>query len=183
MIQTGKRNLEDFIKVYDDIFSQKECKELIDAFKKGEQEFIAEDKRPQFYQVTLDEMKSREIVAKLTDSINQYADDIPVLDYMFPAKYSYEMVRVQRYRHDHDDQFADHVDVVNHESAKRFLSFILHLNDVEEGGETYFIGIDKSIVPKRGRLLIFPPMWMFPHCGNETISNTKYILSTYLHYV
>lgn len=183
MIKTGKRTLEDFIKVYDNVFSQQECKELIDAFKEGEQEFIAEDKCPQFYQVTLDEMTSREVVAKLTDKINQYADSIPVLDYMFPAKYSYEMVRIKRYRHDHDDQFADHVDVNDHESAKRFLSFILYLNDVEEGGETYFTGIGKCVVPKRGRLLIFPPLWMFPHCGNETISNTKYILSTYLHYV
>jgi len=54
---------------------------------------------------------------------------------------------------------------------------------VEEGGETYFTGIGKCIVPKRGRLLIFPPLWMFPHSGEEVISNTKYILSTYLHYV
>ena len=183
MIQSGNLTLQSYIKVYDDVFSPKECKELIGAFKEGEQEFISEDKRPQFYQVTLDEMKSREIVAKLTDKINEYADSIPVLDYMFPAKYSYEMVRIKRYRHDHDDQFKDHVDVNDCESAKRFLSFILYLNDVEEGGETYFTGIGKYVVPKRGRLLIFPPLWMFPHRGNKTISNTKYILSTYLHYV
>ena len=31
-----------------------------------------------------------------------------------------------------------------------------------------------------GRLLMFPPYWMFQHVGNAPVSNDKYILSTYL---
>jgi hypothetical protein len=55
-----------------------------------------------------------------------------------------------------------------------------YLNDVEEGGETVFEGF--IIKPKIGSMLVFPPLWLFPHRGNPPISNTKYILSTYLHY-
>ena len=39
-----------------------------------------------------------------------------------------------------------------------------------------------KIDPKKGRLVMFPPMWMFPHNGKPPISGPKYILSTYLHY-
>jgi hypothetical protein len=59
-----------------------------------------------------------------------------------------------------------------------------YLNDVEEGGETEFESeFGFTVKPKQGRMVVFPPMWMFPHRGKQPISNSKYILSTYLHYV
>ena len=65
-------------------------------------------------------------------------------------------------------------------SCSRFLSFLWYLNDVDDGGYTIFNGM--KIDPKKGRLVMFPPMWMFPHMGEEPISNTKYIMSSYLRY-
>ena len=65
-------------------------------------------------------------------------------------------------------------------SCSRFLSFLWYLNDVDEGGETIFN--NKVVTPQKGRLVIFPPMWIFPHMGVEPISNTKYIMSSYLRY-
>ena len=54
------------------------------------------------------------------------------------------------------------------------------MNDVDDGGHTIFNGM--KIDPKKGRLVMFPPTWMFPHMGEEPISNTKYIMSSYLRY-
>ena len=54
------------------------------------------------------------------------------------------------------------------------------LNDVEEGGETRFPQLGLSIPPREGRLLMFPPYWMYQHEGMPPISGDKYILSTYL---
>ena len=51
---------------------------------------------------------------------------------------------------------------------------------MEEGGQTAFN--DVTIEAKEGRLILFPPLWMFPHAGKIPISNTKYILTTYLTY-
>ena len=65
-------------------------------------------------------------------------------------------------------------------SCPRFISFLWYLNDVEEGGQTLFHG--KEVKPKKGRLVIFPPLWLFPHMGTEPISNTKYVMSSYLRY-
>jgi hypothetical protein len=55
-----------------------------------------------------------------------------------------------------------------------------YLNDVDNGGETVFEEL--FIRPKLGTMIVFPPLWMFPHRGNPPISNLKYIMSTYLHY-
>ena len=63
------------------------------------------------------------------------------------------------------------------------LSGILYLNDVAEGGETSFSNLQLSVSPKRGRILIFPPTWMFRHAGLPPVSSDKYILGTYLHYL
>jgi prolyl 4-hydroxylase len=70
--------------------------------------------------------------------------------------------------------------MLDYDTARRFLSFIFYLNDVEQGGETVFANL--RVKPEKGLLLMFPPMWMFPHRGDPPISNTKYILSVYLHY-
>lgn len=98
----------------------------------------------------------------------------------FPDKNNFEQFRIKKYYNDGNDLFDTHVDVQDYSSARRFLSFLFYLNDVDEGGETIFEGI--TIKPKAGSMIVFPPLWLFPHRGNPPVSNTKYILSTYLHY-
>jgi hypothetical protein len=55
-----------------------------------------------------------------------------------------------------------------------------YLNDVESGGNTVFG--DVIITPKKGTLVMFPPLWMYPHRGEPPLSGPKYIMSAYLHY-
>lgn len=86
------------------------------------------------------------------------------------------------YRKGTDDRFDTHVDVGNHDSARRFLVMFWYLNTVEVGGETVFDNISYSVNPVEGRLLMFPPMWMYPHSGKMAVSDDKLILGTYLHY-
>jgi len=57
----------------------------------------------------------------------------------------------------------------------RVLTYILYLNDVEEGGETEFLYYPRRIKPKTGTLLLFPAGFTHTHRGNPPISNTKYI--------
>jgi hypothetical protein len=40
-----------------------------------------------------------------------------------------------------------------------------------------------KVQPKAGRLLMFPPLWTHPHIGMMPISNAKYIIGGYLHYI
>ena len=101
---------------------------------------------------------------------------------LFPLSHAFEEFRIKRYNVGGKDRFDTHVDVTDYPSARRFLSFFWYLNDVEEGGETEFLNLDLKVTPKAGRLVMFPPMWMYPHKGHPPVSNNKYLLSTYLHF-
>ena len=101
----------------------------------------------------------------------------------FPFNSSYEEFRMKRYENDGHDQFKDHVDVQDHPTARRMLTMFIYLNDVSEGGETYFPKLDLKITPRCGKLLIFPPLWMFRHAGLPPVSNEKCIIGSYLHYL
>lgn len=182
-------NLDNLIQVYENSLDESICNFLIDTFENLSeyQEKINNDLKPSFTQFNLTaysklskelEEVHNHVIRKTIEHRNSYYDFID--DRVFPESHSFEQFRIKRYNNDGQDQFNTHVDVQDYESARRFLTFIWYLNNVEEGGETEFINMKVS--PKRGSLVVFPPLWMFPHRGLPPISNKKYILHTYLHY-
>lgn len=174
--------INDFIRVYDQVFSDDYCEFLIDYIDVGKPKFIDHELKPRFYELVFAKSMVTECIDKISPYLDHYVESVGC-DQWLPQNFTYEFPRVKKYRKNTEDQFDTHVDVGDHLSAKRFLAFLVYLNDVEEGGETCFTGINKFIRPKRGRMIVFPPLWMIPHRGNPTISEDKYILSTYLHYL
>ena len=63
------------------------------------------------------------------------------------------------------------------EVMRRVLTFILYLNDVDEGGETEFLYYPKRIKAKQGRLVLWPAGFTHTHRGNPPLTGTKYILT------
>lgn len=61
----------------------------------------------------------------------------------------------------------------------RIFSAVLYLNDVKDGGETYFNNFDVSVSPKAGRLTIFPANFMYTHEARTPKSNDKFALVTW----
>ena len=59
---------------------------------------------------------------------------------------------------------------------------LFYLNSVPVGGQTTFPQHGETFRPTQGYVTVFPPTWEYPHTGESPISNTKYIMSTYLHY-
>ena len=55
------------------------------------------------------------------------------------------------------------------------LAWTLYLNDVEDGGETYYTYYDLKVKSKEGRLVIFPAYWTHAHKGIVSKTETKYI--------
>lgn len=86
---------------------------------------------------------------------------------------------LKRYRPGAQEQFQLHFDAIHH-VAHRYMVLLWYLNDVAQGGDTRFPQLDCAVAPKRGRLLMFPPYWMYQHEGAPPLSGDKYILSTYL---
>ncbi|MCC4586586.1 2OG-Fe(II) oxygenase [Xanthomonas sp. NCPPB 1067] len=88
---------------------------------------------------------------------------------------------LKRYRSGSDESFQTHFDSIN-SVCDRYLVFLWYLNDVSEGGETWFPDLNCGVEPRAGRLLMFPPYWMYAHQGRHPKSGDKYILSTYLRF-
>ncbi len=62
----------------------------------------------------------------------------------------------------------------------RLFAFMTYLNNVEEGGSTYFNHYDLDIKPKQGLTLIWPAEWTHSHKGNILKSGVKYIITGWL---
>ena len=181
--------LNDFIHVYENALEPDICEFLVSLFEQtsDNHERYANEGKPNFTQFNLTQHREltsevnqvhNHIIKKIFEYRDQYYEFID--QRVFPQEHALEQFRIKKYNPGGEDRFDTHVDVVDHESARRFLSFMWYLNDVESGGETIFK--DLFVRPKKGTLLIFPPLWMFPHKGNPTLSGPKYIMSAYLHY-
>lgn len=70
-----------------------------------------------------------------------------------------------------------HYESGNRQLCNRLLTWMLYLNDVEEGGETEFLYQSMRVKPKQGTLLIWPAAFTHTHRGNPPLSNEKYIVT------
>jgi prolyl 4-hydroxylase len=181
--------LNDFIKVYDDVLDNDTCNQLIQFFESNneKQEHINNNYCPNFIQLNLTENHKQnsdiqtihnQLIKKTIEYRDKYYEFVD--KNVFPETHAFEQFRIKKYLDNAEYRFDTHVDVTDYSSARRYLSFMWYLNDVEVGGHTVFK--DFSIVPKTGRLLVFPPLWLFPHYAQPALSGVKYIISTYLHY-
>jgi prolyl 4-hydroxylase len=126
-----------------------------------------------FRQILLANMHKH--LARYNRAIAQLAS-VPTL--AIPGTEKISELIIKRYRPDADEAFQLHFDAIGSVS-NRYLVFLWYLNDVTEGGETEFPALGVSVKPKTGRLVMFPPYWMFQHQGKAPLSGDKYILSSY----
>ena len=68
------------------------------------------------------------------------------------------------------------------ENSHRVFAFMTYLNDVEEGGSTYFSHYDLEIQPKKGLTLIWPAEWTHAHRGNILRKGSKYIITGWINF-
>ena len=191
--------MDNLIRVYDDVVDEESCERMIKMFEDSKDTQPVKlddgDNSISFTQLTMVEHKEWESVQAgmlevFQAYIMRYNIDLTLKSKQWPETYGYEAIRMKRYLDNDYDRFDPHVDVLNYETARRFLAFFIYLNDVEEGGETEFVNLYKpgTYVPfkveaQRGRLLMFPPLWPWYHAGRKPISNKKYIIHSYCHYV
>ncbi len=125
-----------------------------------------------------DESFARDFRQRIDRALDVYNSDIR-LAIPVPRASKHSDLTLKRYRPDGQERFQLHFDSI-YAKSNRYLVLLWYLNDVAEGGETRFPQLDLAVRPAVGRLLIFPPYWMYQHEGAPPISGDKYILSTYL---
>ena len=182
--------MDKFIKTVE-VFDEKTCRTIIDLFESSNiKQRVENGGLPTFTQVNLNVLAEKGyqkftqlLCYKVLEVMKVYKRDLPEYVNWFPDKFAFEELRIKKYEPGSDDQFSLHVDVQDHESAKRYLAFLVYLNDDFKGGETTFPYNNLTVKPKTGTVLVFPPTWQYPHIGKPVKSGSpKYIMSTYLHY-
>ena len=178
--------LSDYIRVLPTLDKQS-CEDLITTFYKHESKHKKRSNKVQhFTELNYNEVAPpvtlNQLCRKIRTLTNIYTDHNPTGGRFFPAKYGLEEFRIKCYND--DDCFSPHVDVGDRNSSKRFLAFLFYLNDNFDGGNTEFRLPQKQVIkPEQGSVLMFPPTWQYPHEGKPVLAGTKFIMSTYLHYV
>jgi hypothetical protein len=177
--------LTDLILTIDNVLPKQHCEKMIEQFEKEKEQW--EEKRTvgyKFDQLNINKTPGWEpIVEYLTDvSIKAFDQYFNHINYRDPPKIqALEEIRIKKYENE-ERYFDYHVDVADYNSARRYLVGFIYLDDNEEG-KTVFPDFDIEISPVAGRMLIFPPLWMYPHAGMPPKDKPKYIIGTYAHYV
>ena len=167
-------DLKHFIRVYDDVLDENLCKHIINNFDREQEKVVMDQDKIKFSTINMTQLAEdnndkdwsliqNQVVTALQACGQQYIMDLECEKYM-PQKNALEQIKVVRYSAG-EGRFDEHIDVGDYASARRFL--------------TYFI---YQVTAKRGRIVMFPPTWQYPHSGMVPKSEDKYILTTYLHY-
>ena len=186
-------DLRHYVRVYDRALEAGFCTQLIDSFN-SLQRFQQVNGRA--LRAGLEESAWTELnITRLSDAgftsffrlqidqtLERYNRDIG-LTIPVPNSPKFADLIMKRYRPGRvagqEERFQLHFDAVNH-LANRYLVMLWYLNDVSAGGETRFPQLDLHVAAQAGRLVVFPPYWMYQHEGLVPVSGDKYILSTYL---
>ena len=183
------RDLARYVRCFDDALEPAMCAQMIESFEKLAR-FHGRNGRGVMTQLE-DSAWTELNVSKVADAGLKAFFEAQVYRYLetynealgltlpIPARSRIETLRIKRNTADSSDQFQPHFDALDY-TSNRYLVFIWYLNDVAEGGETDFPDLGLRIGARAGRLLMFPPYWMFQHAGLPPKSNDKYIISTYL---
>lgn len=67
--------------------------------------------------------------------------------------------------------------------ADRMLVWMTYLNDVTDGGGTYFKYQDHTFEARKGRTLLWPPDFTHTHAGVVSPTQHKYIITGWFNYV
>jgi len=135
------------------------------------------------------------LLKELTKNIEQYIDSLCYDEYKMSSQNSkmdytpldkqniiFFNFMVQRYIKN-EGKYIYHNDfnIDLKKNVYRVITYLWYLNTVEEGGETVFWN-DYKIKPEKGKLILFPANWSFPHCGKMPISSNKYIITGWIYY-
>ena len=189
----GKNNLNpNFIGSWD-IEPKSICEDLINYFeqniskqKKGEMALGINDNFKDSIDITI---KPKDIILpgneafkiyfeKLFQCYKQYIDEWPFLK---DISQILEIGSFNLQRYIPGQHFKKiHTERASIETCHRIFAFMTYLNDVEEGGSTYFSHYDLEIQPKQGLTLIWPAEWTHAHKGNILKAGSKYIITGWM---
>ena len=193
-------NFENFVLTIDNFYTHEQCKNVIDLFEKAEQLGLTLSRKQSHNdqahiksdnQLYVDIIKNTELnIGDFSDFVEFcnifwksaypiYAEKYSALNQI--ATHTVRSIKIQKTEIG-EGYHAWHCEDDSRDNAARILTFILYLNDVNEGGETEFLYYPKRIKAEAGKLILWPAGFTHTHRGNPPLSNTKYILTGWVEF-
>jgi hypothetical protein len=198
---------ENFCLQVDNFLNKEECEEMIELFNVYNESNVTFDRRYQTetaHDISDKAMFSQDVIWNHRDIVTKtpnlihigfntiervnlkfwqevfpiYGKKYSILD-GYPA-FSNTILKIQRTKVGGEGYHVWHSEDSGWDTRDRILTWILYLNDVEEGGETEMLYLSKRYKAKQGRLLLFPGSFTHTHRGNPPLSNTKYIATGWI---
>lgn len=183
--------IEQFVGIFEDAFTKEYCEGLIKAYdtaiaagygrtRQQEEEYSKLQKADtQLFNNINNPQVPIPDVAKFNDIF--WSKCYPIYEEAFPplkdsGRHSSYYFKIQK-TNLQEGYHIWHYESCNREVCNRLLTWMLYLNDVEEGGETEFLYQSMRVKPKQGTLLIWPAAFTHTHRGNPPLSNPKYIVT------
>lgn len=172
-----------------DFITEKECKEIIEIQKKenirsttgDNKECKINEKRTSFTSY-LEQTKS-DSSRMLIQSIKQKILSLMDISIEYSEKIQGQWYKQNGFYHDHFDAYDDY-NKFQSPAGNRTWTCIITLNNVEEGGDTYFPKLNKYFKPKMGQALIWynlneyglaHPLTL--HTGHPVTKGEKFIMT------
>ena len=168
------------IQMYKKVLPKEFCEYMMTKFDAEENKDTSYDIFEQI-EIVHWEKESKDLIELTKNIANHYTQRYDPKK-LLPNKRRIESFRVKRYE-PNKHCFPLHADAISVQSCTRYLAFLFYLNDNEAGTKFYTPDEEITYEAEQGNILVFPPMWMFPHEGLMPTKSTKYIMSTYFHYV
>ena len=119
----------------------------------------------------------REVKKAMTEYIKKYPEINGLAKWKLTATAQFAMWEPGKYYH--------HLHCENEGKTynKRFLSWMIFLNDIEEGGGTLFPQHNVRAEPKAGNFYFWPAGWTHLHIGEPATKEKKYTITGWYEYV
>lgn len=185
----------DFVGVYDNFFTKKECKNAIDLFEKYHkknftyQRIFNEGLSKNDTSLGLNNLIELDCDVDFIDSFQEkfYSKIYPLYNLKYPTlqiltKHKIKYIKIQK-TNPQEGYHVWHCEHDGESSRDRVLSWILYLNTIDDGGETEFLYQSLRVKPKQGTFILFPASFTHTHRGNPPLKESKYVATGWVEFL
>lgn len=160
-------------------------------------DFLSKDECEELIELTLSELQPSKLASFTKDKVRTSSTcylgysknalvkniDNKICETLGIKKSYSEVLQAQYYKQTqeyktHADYFNEHEIIDFHKGlGQRTFTFIVYLNDVEEGGETFFPKVGAKIKPKRGMAVIWNNLYENGEINEYSLHESKPVIS------
>ena len=172
--------LSDYIMLFDNVMPVEICNEIIQMYENTDStaKTMYREEGYTFERLEMDYNFCQGYANKILPYFEHYLNKVGMTEML--GIQAFEGVRINKYRKNSEDHFKTHIDSISAQTAMRYLYCLLYLND--NNGNTEFPTLGITVIPKAGTMLMFPPLWLYPHKALNPTDNDKYVLMTNLQF-